>query len=106
MGVIHGDIKPSNILISDDNEQPKIVDFGIARLMSNEGIPDERLLGTPRYVSPEQLLGQKVDQRSDLFSLGVVLYEMLTGKSPFLDRHRERSPRRSLAAQRISEDRP
>ena len=83
MGVIHGDIKPSNILISDDGEHAKIVDFGIARLMTHGAGRDERLFGTPRYISPEQILGQKADQRSDLFSLGIVLYEMLTGHSPF-----------------------
>jgi serine/threonine protein kinase len=83
MGVIHGDIKPGNILISDDGEQAKIADFGIAKMMTEIGDPQHRLYGTPRYVSPEQILGQKADQRSDLFSLGVVLYEMLTGRSPF-----------------------
>lgn len=82
-GVIHGDIKPSNILISDDGEQAKIADFGIARLMNERGNAEQPLFGTPRYIAPEQVLGHKADQRSDIFSLGVVLYEMLTGRSPF-----------------------
>ena len=82
MGVIHGDIKPSNILISDDGEEAKIADFGIAQLVESDR-EDSPLFGTPRYISPEQILGHKADQRSDLFSLGVVLYEMLTGHSPF-----------------------
>ena len=86
MGVIHGDIKPSNILISDDGETAKITDFGIAYLMSQGSGQRPRLFGTPRYVSPEQILGQEADPRSDLFSFGVVLYEMFTGRSPFAGR--------------------
>lgn len=86
MGVVHGDIKPSNILISDDGETAKITDFGIAYLMGQGGGQTPRLFGTPRYVSPEQILGQQADPRSDLFSFGVVLYEMLTGRSPFAGR--------------------
>jgi eukaryotic-like serine/threonine-protein kinase len=81
-GVIHRDIKPGNIMLAN-NGQVKIVDFGIARVgvssMTHTGV----VLGTVMYMSPEQVQGQTVDNRSDLFSLGVVLYELLTYQSPF-----------------------
>ena len=83
-GVVHRDIKPSNILITDDMDI-KISDFGIASLMS----PDagntviEGLTGTPRYMSPEQVRENEITIQTDLFSLGVVMYEMLTGRHPF-----------------------
>ena len=80
-GIIHGDIKPSNIRVTE-NDQVKLVDFGVARFASQVSGSD-RVLGTPAYLSPEQIEGQKQDGRSDLFSLGVVLYEMLTGVRPF-----------------------
>jgi eukaryotic-like serine/threonine-protein kinase len=80
-GVIHGDVKPSNIRITDD-ETVKLVDFGVARFSSQVSRSD-RVLGTPAYLSPEQIQGQKQDSRSDLFSLGVVLCEMITGVRPF-----------------------
>lgn len=83
MGVVHGDIKPSNILVTDDEETVKLVDFGISKLLGGESGPTDRLFGTPRYVAPEQLAGKEADPRSDLFSLGVVFYEMLTGHAPF-----------------------
>ncbi len=83
MGVVHGDVKPANILVSDATEQAKLFDFGIASSLAHEAHASRRPMGTPRYVAPEILLGQPADPRSDLFSLTVVLYEMLTGHSPF-----------------------
>jgi len=81
-GVIHRDIKPANILIGQDGHA-KIADFGIAKLnLAHFTIPG-RVLGTPAYMAPEQLSGEGVDGRSDLFSLGVILYVMVTGHSPF-----------------------
>jgi serine/threonine-protein kinase len=80
-GIIHGDVKPSNIRITED-DKVKLVDFGVARFASQSSGSD-RVLGTPAYLSPEQIEGRKQDGRSDLFSLGVVLYEMLTGVRPF-----------------------
>ena len=81
-GVIHRDIKPANILITETGHA-KIADFGIAKLnLAHFTIPG-RVLGTPAYMAPEQLSGEGVDGRSDLFSLGVILYAMTTGHSPF-----------------------
>lgn len=80
-GIIHGDVKPSNIRVTED-EKVKLVDFGVARFAS-QVTGSDRVLGTPAYLSPEQIEGKKQDGRSDLFSLGVVLYEMLTGARPF-----------------------
>jgi serine/threonine-protein kinase len=61
----------------------KIADFGVARMRSSERGPDTHVVGSPRYMSPEQVLRKRAEQRSDIFSLGVVLYEMLTGAPPF-----------------------
>jgi serine/threonine protein kinase len=80
-GVIHGDVKPANILITDDG-RVKLMDFGMARLSSHD-TGTTPLLGTPAYWCPEQIMGKPQDARSDLFSLGVVLYELVTGKRPF-----------------------
>ncbi len=81
--VVHRDVKPQNVLLSVEG-QAKITDFGIARTLTEEGLTlDGRVLGTTDYVSPEQALGQPVTGQSDLYSLGVVLYEMLTGGVPF-----------------------
>jgi serine/threonine protein kinase len=82
-GVVHRDIKPANILITEDGHA-KIADFGIAKLNLAHFTLPGRVLGTPAYMAPEQLSGEGCDGRSDLFSLGVILYVMTTGMSPFL----------------------
>lgn len=81
-GVVHRDIKPANILITEEG-RAKIADFGIAQLNLAHFTLPGRVLGTPAYMAPEQLSGEGVDGRSDLFSLGVILYAMVTGHSPF-----------------------
>ena len=81
-GVIHRDIKPSNILLTTTG-QAKIGDFGIAKLEGTHLTMTGQVLGTPSYMSPEQLTGAALDGRSDLFSLGVVMYWLLTGEKPF-----------------------
>ncbi len=81
--IVHRDVKPQNVLI-DPEGSAKVTDFGIARTLEEDGLTaDGRVLGTTDYVSPEQALGQPVTGQSDLYSLGVVLYEMLTGEVPF-----------------------
>jgi serine/threonine-protein kinase len=83
-GVIHRDIKPSNIMLTSDS-RVKITDFGIARMTSSAVQTQAGIvLGSPRYMSPEQVMGKPIDQRSDIFSLGVMLYEMLTETAPFV----------------------
>ena len=83
LGVVHRDLKPGNIMIDKDGDA-KIMDFGIARSLSGRGITGAGvMIGTPEYMSPEQVEGKDIDQRSDLYSLGVILYEMVTGRLPF-----------------------
>jgi eukaryotic-like serine/threonine-protein kinase len=81
-GIVHRDIKPGNVMRLD-NGTLKITDFGIAQMPAARGSEERLLLGSPGYMSPEQVRGSRLDGRSDLFSLGVVLYEMLTGSVPF-----------------------
>ena len=82
-GVFHRDIKPDNIMISQKTGVVKVMDFGIARVVESEMTATGSILGTPSYMSPEQMSGEKVDGRSDVFSLGVVLFELLSGARPF-----------------------
>lgn len=82
-GIVHRDVKPSNIMVVRDGHV-KITDFGIARMASSSvRTQTGMVLGSPKYMSPEQVMGKLTDQRSDIFSLGVMLYEMLTGVAPF-----------------------
>ncbi len=83
LGVIHRDLKPGNIMI-DREGNPRILDFGIARTLESEGLTEAgHLIGTPEYMSPEQAQDRGVEQQSDIYSLGVILYEMVTGQVPF-----------------------
>jgi serine/threonine-protein kinase len=81
--VVHRDIKPANIMYEPESDQVKVTDFGIARITDSSKTKTGMVLGTPSYMSPEQLAGKKIDGRSDLFSLGVMLYQMSCGKLPF-----------------------
>jgi len=82
-GVVHRDIKPANMMVHPETLVPKLVDFGVARIEGTNATQSGTVLGTPHYMSPEQCRGEVVDGRSDIFSLGAVLYEMLTGIKAF-----------------------
>ena len=83
-GLVHRDVKPANILLADGVERVKLTDFGLARAADDASLTRTGIIaGTPQYMSPEQARGESVDQRSDLFSLGSVLYAMCTGRAPF-----------------------
>ena len=82
--VVHRDIKPANIMYRPENGEIKITDFGIARITGASRTRSGMVLGTPSYMSPEQLSGKRVDGRSDLFSLGVMCFQMITGRLPFI----------------------
>ncbi len=83
-GLVHRDVKPANILLADGVERVKLTDFGLARAVDDASLTRTGIIaGTPQYMSPEQARGESVDQRSDLFSLGSVLYAMCTGRAPF-----------------------
>jgi len=88
-GIVHRDIKPSNIILTDEGNV-KLTDFGIARAEDSNAAQQTQagvILGTPFYMSPEQVMGKRVDGRSDLFSLGVILYELIVGRKPFEGDH-------------------
>src|SRR5918912_3640327 len=98
---VHRDVKPQNVLI-DEEGTAKVTDFGIARSLAEEGLTaDGRVLGTTDYVSPEQALGHDVGPQSNLYSLGIVLFEMLTGDVPF---HGENQV--AVAMKHVREERP
>src|SRR5262249_45218661 len=83
-GLVHPDVKPANILLENGIERVKITDFGLARAVDDASLTQSGVVaGTPAYMSPEQARGERVDHRSDLFSLGSVLYALCTGHPPF-----------------------
>jgi serine/threonine protein kinase len=83
-GLIHRDLKPSNVMV-DEDRTVRLMDFGLAKYISDDAAvtADGRLVGTFRYMAPEQILGEKLDTRTDLYSLGIILYELLAGRPPF-----------------------
>lgn len=83
LGIVHRDIKPGNIMYDASDDSVKLTDFGISRLMDLNATRHGLVLGTPLYMSPEQVMGQKINHLSDLFSLGATLYQMVSGKLPF-----------------------
>lgn len=100
-GLIHRDIKPANILLENGVERVKITDFGLARAIDDVSVTRTgEVAGSPQFMSPEQALGERVDQRSDLFSLGCVMYAMCAGRSPF------RATSIAAAIRRVCDDEP
>jgi serine/threonine protein kinase len=92
LGCIHRDLKPANIFLTEHGDEPdfvKVLDFGLVKNVMGDGKPEEQLtqtglfMGSPKYMAPEQIRGEKVDVRTDIYSLGIIMYEMLTGKVPF-----------------------
>ncbi|KFE63210.1 serine/threonine-protein kinase [Hyalangium minutum] len=83
-GLMHRDLKPSNIMV-DEDRQVRLMDFGLAKFLADDAglTADGRMVGTFRYMAPEQILGEPLDARADLYSLGVILYELMTGRTPF-----------------------
>ncbi len=104
-GVIHRDLKPENVLIPRSlkaNSVVKIVDFGIAHIIDAPRITTTRhVIGTPQYISPEQAMGEPVDRRTDIYSLGVMMYEMLTGTLPFWDKDPDKLLRKHIKSRPI-----
>ena len=94
-GIVHCDVKPQNVLL-DENRRPKLVDFGISSSITSTGALTDTITGTAGYIAPEQLLGERVDGRTDIYSLGCVVYEMLSGELPF-----EAANLAALATQRL-----
>jgi tRNA A-37 threonylcarbamoyl transferase component Bud32 len=90
-GILHRDLKPDNIILQQSGRSDfvKLIDFGIARFQSQSSLATASFIGTPRYMSPEQIQGRELDERSDIFSLGVILFEMITGQPPILARESE-----------------
>jgi tRNA A-37 threonylcarbamoyl transferase component Bud32 len=100
-GLVHRDVKPANILLENGVQRVKLTDFGLARAADDASLTQSGLIaGTPRYMSPEQANGEPVDARSDLFSLGSVLYELCTGRPAF------RAPNTAAVLRRVSDDTP
>jgi len=87
-GILHRDLKPANVMLREDNS-PVLIDFGLARRTADDAAMTAvgKVVGSPNYISPEQAQGQRVDLRTDLYSLGVIFFEMLTGLKPYVGRN-------------------
>jgi len=110
-GIVHRDVKPQNILLvkwSGKEDFVKIIDFGIAKVLGGKGVTVAGLIGTPFYMSPEQATGDPVDHRTDIYSIGIMMYEMLTGKVPFIGENNQKTLHLHLYVQPMppSEARP